>query len=69
MSSLLQLSVGHPNRHQVGTSDVEGLCASVHTPGAQGKECSACNWTRVLDLGFANWKGLTPEAQAFEPLT
>lgn len=56
MSSLLQLSVGHLNRRQVGTSDVEGPYASVSIIGAQGKELSVSHWTRVM-LGFVSLKG------------
>jgi hypothetical protein len=37
MSSLLRLSVGHLNRRQVGTSDVEGPCSSVSIIGGRGK--------------------------------
>lgn len=68
MSSLLQLSVGHPNRRQVGTSDLKG-CVQVSIIGGQSKECSVSNWTTVIYLGSASSKGLTPDAQAFEPLT
>lgn len=68
MSSLLQLSVGHPNRRQVGTSDLKG-CVQVSITGGQGKECSVSNWTRVIYLGFTDLKGLTLDARAFGPLT
>lgn len=43
MSSLLQLSVGHLNRRQVGTSDT-----SVSIIGTLGKELSVSHWTRVI---------------------
>lgn len=68
MSSLLQLSVGHLNRRQVGTSDLKGR-VQVSIRGGQGKERGVSNWTRAIHLGFVNSKGLTPDAQAFEPLT
>jgi hypothetical protein len=59
MSSLLQLSVGHLNRHQVGTSDVEGP-VQVFITGGQGKDFGVSNWTRVILIGFASSKGSYP---------
>lgn len=62
MSSLLQLSVGHPNRRQVGTSDT-----SVFIIGTLGKELSVSHWTRVI-LNLWAPKGLAVNAQMSEPL-